>query len=508
MAFNGVRYEMLEHNSRMVSDIFLPDRLIGSDLLSLLTSGIHTEPLSVYREYIQNAADSIALSGVSDASKVEINIDLANRRVTIQDNGLGLTRGQALQELTSIANSAKRVGIERGFRGIGRLSGLAFGDSVIFRTRQRETDPVISVHWDGVSLRQKVTAGLSVEQLISECVSVEVVSGDKWPRHFFQVEIDGIARFAAGSLLNAKVVRDYIGVVCPVPFVTDFEYAGDIANLFTREQSPLELNVHLNGEETSITRPHGKNGTLPDEFEIMEFESISIPAIETDRIAAIGWIAHSSYAGALPKKTDVRGIRGRIGNIQIGDETLFDHLFVEDRFNRWCVAEIHVLDARIVPNGKRDYFEPGPHTRNLENQLRAITRKIEKRCRAASARRNRARKFQSFMQDAYASCELAASDYLAGETAEWLIDNKLDDIATLKASLKKSGENMHDLSTLETLTTKLYELKKTPRRGKLPGVTASETQTYQKVFHTLAEISVSPTEAMKTIEAIIARLKK
>ena len=499
---------MPEQNSQLVSNAFLPDKLIGSDLLSLVTSGIHTAPLSIYREYIQNAADSIAASGAPDAGKVEINIDPANRRVTILDNGLGLSRVQALQELTPVASSSKRVGVDRGFRGIGRLSGLAFSDSVTFRTRQQDGAPVISVRWDGAGLRKKVAIDLSVEQLIAECVSVETVSGGKWPPHFFQVEIDGIARFAAGSILNAKVVCDYIGEVCPVPFVPDFQYTEDITNLFAMEQPPLELNIHVNGVQAPITRLHGKNGALPEQFEFTEFESITIPAIETDQVAAIGWIAHSTYPGALPKKNAFRGIRARIGNIQIGDETLFNHLFVEDRFNRWCVAEIHVLDARIVPNGKRDYFEPGPHTRNLENQLGAIIRKIEKHCRTASAERNRKQKFHSFLQDVYASCELAASPYLASETVEWLIDRKLDDIATLQASLEKSDGKKNEISALGTLTANLLELKEAPRRDALSGITTTETQTYQKVFQTLIEISPSPSETLNTIEAIMAKLKK
>ena len=109
--------EMPEQNSQLVSNAFLPDKLIGSDLLSLVTSGIHTAPLSIYREYIQNAADSIAASGAPDAGKVEINIDPANRRVTILDNGLGLSRVQALQELTPVASSSKRIGVDRGFQG-------------------------------------------------------------------------------------------------------------------------------------------------------------------------------------------------------------------------------------------------------------------------------------------------------------------------------------------------------------------------------------------------------
>ena len=497
---------MPEQNNLSATAPLLPDKLIGSDLLSLVTSGIHTAPLSIYREYIQNASDSIVAADAEHAGEVGINIDPINRRVTIQDNGQGLSHEQALCDLTQIANSAKRVGIDRGFRGIGRLSGLAFADSVTFRTRQQNDMPVTSVRWDGAGLRKKVASGFcfSVEQLIAECVSVEVVSGDKWPAYFFQVEIDGVARFAAGSILNARVVREYIGETCPVPFVSDFQYAGDIARLFNKRRPPLELNIYLNGESTPITRPHGKHDSLPQGFEFTEFESITIPAIETDRVAAIGWIAHSSYPGALPKKANVRGIRARIGNLQIGDETLFDHLFMEDRFNRWCLAEIHVLDERIIPNGKRDYFEPGPHTRNLENQLGAITRKIEKRCRATSAERNRKRKFQSFLQDAHASCELAASPYLAQETKQWLIDNKLDEIATLKENLENS-----DGETLETLAERLLELKATSNKhNALSGIADNEMRVYQQVFQAVVEVSPSSNEAINTIKAIITRLTK
>ena len=95
------------------------------------------------------------------------------------------------------------------------------------------------------------------------------------------------------------------------------------------------------------------------------------------------------------KRLGIRGIRARAGNIQIGDENVFEHLFPEERFNRWCVGEIHIMDSRIVPNGRRDYFEPGPHTRNLENQMAAVARRISARCRTASTARNKEYKFQA-----------------------------------------------------------------------------------------------------------------
>ena len=101
---------MPEQNNLSATAPLLPDKLIGSDLLSLVTSGIHTAPLSIYREYIQNASDSIVAADAEHAGEVGINIDPINRRVTIQDNGQGLSHEQALCDLTQIANSAKRVG--------------------------------------------------------------------------------------------------------------------------------------------------------------------------------------------------------------------------------------------------------------------------------------------------------------------------------------------------------------------------------------------------------------
>ena len=478
--------------------------------MSLVTVGMHTSPLVIYREYIQNAVDSIAASGATEDGRVEISIDPGDMRVIIRDNGPGLSHEQSLQELVSIANSHKCRGIDRGFRGIGRLSGLAFGDSVAFFTRQRPEEPVTCIYWDGISLRKRVAEGFPIEKVISECVRVETVSGDKYPERFFQVEINNIARFAAGSILNSEAVRDYIGEVCPVPFASDFQYAKCVSNLFEEGQNPLTLDVFLNGEETPITRRHGDGIFFSEGYRdrFTDLEKVAIPTLEGNRNAAIGWIAHSFYHGALPKKLGIRCARARDGNIQVGDETLFDHLFTESRFNRWCVAEIHILDPRIVPNGRRDYFEPGPHTRNLENHLGVVFRKIERRCRDASGKRNKIRRFQSFLDDTEATCELAKSGYLTANAARLLIDRKLNDIAKLRENLEVVEYRVNDVMTLEVLEKKLLKFRGHPQCHSFAGVEPSEVSIYQNIFYMLAEISASPSAAVKVIEAILARVER
>ena len=86
----------------------------------------------MYREYIQNAADAVAGIGVPGKARVDIAIDVTERRIRIRDNGSGLSRDEALERLLPIGRSDKTLGIDRGFRGVGRLAGLAFAKTVSF----------------------------------------------------------------------------------------------------------------------------------------------------------------------------------------------------------------------------------------------------------------------------------------------------------------------------------------------------------------------------------------
>ena len=230
-----------------------------------------------------------------------------------------------------------------------------------------------------------------------------------------------------------------------------------------------------------------------------------MPAVDGEQPAAIGWLAHSDYVGAIPKKLSVRGLRAREGNLQIGDERVFDHLFPEERFNRWCVGEVHVTDPRILPNGRRDYFEPGPHTRNLENQLEAIARSVSERCRTASAGRHRNRKLFAAVEQTETVYELAVAGYLKAPDARTLVHGaleRLEEIYGKSSSLEGWTEDQQ--TRFEELDGKLKAFR--PKRGKpaFGKVHASEIGTYQKIFRALTETSPTPEVAMRTIEGVLA----
>ncbi len=480
------------------------DVLVGGDVLDLVTSGMYTSPLAIYREYIQNATDSIFSPGGLDNRTVEIEIDVNKVCVTIRDNGPGLSYAQAKRDLIPIARSSKNRQRDRGFRGIGRLSGLAFGSSVKFLTRCGTSSSVTQVIWNGEKLRDGIDNKLPIEETILQCVNIERLDGDNYPANFFEVQIEGITRYAMSYIFNRDAVRSYLGEVCPVPFSMDFPYTSHISDLFVGGISPLTIDIYLDGEKSSpVTRPH-QVGVQVNEYmdKFVGFESIKVPASGGEDYAAIGWIAHSSYLGALPKELGIRCLRARVGNIQVGSETAFDHLFSENRFNRWCVGEIHILDPRIVPNGRRDYFEPNVHLRNLENHLGAVCRRLERRCRVASRERNQQRHFQFFLESLEATYDLATSSYLDAGAARRLIVGKLSEVAGVRKKYENFGFPEH-FRKLDKLEEKLINFRAYRGRPSLAGVDPSDVSAYKKVFRIIAETSSSPRVAKETIEAIL-----
>src|ERR1700733_1015460 len=81
--------------------------IVGKDILEVLSSAMYVDPLAIYREYIQNAADAIdeaCNTGILDGSNtgtVEIDIDTDRRSVRIRDNGIGIPCAEFAPRMTS-----------------------------------------------------------------------------------------------------------------------------------------------------------------------------------------------------------------------------------------------------------------------------------------------------------------------------------------------------------------------------------------------------------------------
>lgn len=373
---------------------------IGKDVLELLSSAMYVDPLTIYREYVQNAADAIddarTAGTLNDDERgtVQISIDAVERTIKIRDNGSGITANRAAATLLSIGASAKRGTAARGFRGVGRLAGLAYCRQLTFRTRAQGDDRVTEVIWDCVKLKstlRDITQTDDLPGVMQRIVSIADIDGADFPEHFFEVELSNVMRLRKDVLLNHHLVEAYLAQVAPVPFAESFSHAATINAHVGKYARLANLKITVGPDGQPIVRPYSDvfavSDTVEDragELELLEFEG-------DNGVSAVGWILHHSYLGHISVKAQIGGLRLRAGNVQVGGYDLAEEVFPEARFNGWSIGEIHVVDPLVLPNARRDHFEQNTHFSNLMTELGPIGRAIARRCRSASVERHRER---------------------------------------------------------------------------------------------------------------------
>lgn len=376
--------------------------IIGKDILELLSSSMYVNPLSIYREYIQNAADSIDDARRLEilplgAGRVDITVDHQLRKVRIRDNGTGLPSDEFVDRLVAFGASRKRGSYARGFRGVGRLAGLGYCQELIFRSRVKDQAKVCELRWDCRKLKTLLRdphLSKTLEALVRDIVTTRSLSSVEFPKRFFEVELVGIIRHGKDALLDEQTIHQYLSQVAPVPFASEFALGRQIEQFLGPKVALGNVEIRINAGRP-IRRPHRsefeiKKG-VTDRFD--DLQTIVAPSVEGN-VAALGWLLHHNYLGALPTASGLSGLRLRRGNMQVGEASVLDEMFPESRFNSWTVGEIHIVDDRILPNGRRDNFEPNVHFQNVLNQLVPLGRELARRCRMSSIRRNRMKQFE------------------------------------------------------------------------------------------------------------------
>ena len=210
------------------------EMVIGKYTLESLTNGMYSSPLDLYREYIQNAVDSIdeaVAQGLisSEEARIDIAVNTASGKISIRDNGTGIPLARALQTLLDIGNSKKDQCRNRGFRGIGRLAGLGYCDSLTFITSSKGESYRTVVVYDADKLKGLLIPGQNDDESIYDVLDA-VVSSRKEPekekKHYFEVQLNGVA--LKETLMNYDVVSSYLRQNAPLPFAPEFRWGEEI----------------------------------------------------------------------------------------------------------------------------------------------------------------------------------------------------------------------------------------------------------------------------------------
>jgi hypothetical protein len=494
--------------------------IVGKDVLELLSSSMYVNPLSIYREYVQNAADSIeeavalGLLSPRELGRVDIKIDPDNRVVRIRDNGTGISKSAFTRTLVALGASRKRGTKARGFRGVGRLAGLGYCQELIFRSKSEGEYETSEMRWDCRRLKSILRdPGFrgDVEELIKDVVRVHASAAEDVRGHFFEVELSGIVRHGDDRLMNSEGIRDYLSQVAPVPFSPLFTFGKQIEEMLREEMTLGSVRIYLNGEPQPLFRPHAdtleaRKGVTDRFVDVRVFEIKG----NDGEVAAKGWVLDHGYFGAIDTSASIKGLRLRSGNMQVGDSDVLDELFTESRFNAWAVGEFHVLDERILPNGRRDHFEQNTHFNSLLGQLRPIAQDLSRRCRQSSVRRNIVRQFVIL------SAQVGHNLSVMSQGAISQTDRKRverDTIRVLERIEKLASHSILDpdertkmLRALHRYRRRMGDIDHANQHKVLAGMNSREKAIVTRVCSLIYELSGNKSAAKQLIDRLLSKL--
>ena len=370
----------------------MTESIIGKNVIESLTTGMYENPLFVYREYIQNAADAVdhaVKSGVLQKGEEAISVRIDNERqeIIIEDNAIGIESAKAFSILRNIAKSTKQKGIDKGFRGIGRLGGLAYCQKLTFETSCKGEDVKSIVTWDAEKLQNLINDTedkSSGEEVVKEVTSFDSKKEDK-DEHYFKVVMEDVN---LGDLLNIDEVTNYLQMVAPIDINSSFLYKKEIQKYMNEHQLSVDTyNIYINGDQ--IFKPYnskiysfdkaGNKKTAGNVYQVNYFNRKSV----SGEPLFWGWFSMTSLEGQIPSANLARGIRLRSANIQIGDSEICKKFFTstsDQRFSFYFFGELHALNSKLIPNSRRDYFEDNDICKEFENAVKEEFLKLKKYC--------------------------------------------------------------------------------------------------------------------------------
>lgn len=377
------------------------DVQVGKYTLESLTTGMYSDPKIVYREYIQNSVDSLEMAVANNllepqGMRIDIVVNKEGSYIYIKDNGVGIAYNEAKDTLMNVGNSKKRHTNNRGFRGIGRLGGMSYCDTLVFTTSAENENVKTIISFDCKKLRNLLIPGeyeeMSLSEVLQEITTISI-EDEKEEKHYFLVEMKGVSSLS--NLLDIDSVKSYISQVAPLPYQSRyFIYASELHSFLKNNNYKIEeFPIFLGESELDLepiykpnrSRYHSdRNKMKIDEIYKMRYFNI----IVDEELYALGWYGKCNWFGTI-SESEISGLRVRKGNILIGDNKTLNEIFREGRFNGWTQGEVFVLTDKLIPNARRDDFEQNEAYFKFINALSdGIGWDITKEIRETSLSRN------------------------------------------------------------------------------------------------------------------------
>lgn len=377
----------------------MADYVFGANILENLTTGMYQDSKVIYREYIQNACDQIDKAeefGILDPRDattkypdlgqgiIDIWLDPEKRSIVIEDNATGIKASDFRRVLGNIADSDKVMGKDKGFRGIGRLCGLAYCRQLVFTSRWAGEDVISIMVCDAFKMREMIN---EANTKIQKHTALEVLNAivqfdtrpvaDSDPAHFFKVELIDINEeneelFGGREDNGLEQLTDYLSFVAPVPYGGNFLFRSNIYDHSKKLGVRIdEYDIRINGEQLfKKYKTHLKTGNGKDDVYDVVFKEFYA---NDGSLLAWMWFGQTNFKAAIKEEEISRGLRLRKENIQIGEDDSLRDLFTREaskRGNNYFIGEIFAVASELIPNSQRAYFNENPVRIEFEHKLK------------------------------------------------------------------------------------------------------------------------------------------
>jgi hypothetical protein len=429
--------------------------IIGKDVIESLTLGMYDDSRFIYREYIQNAADQIDKArqqGLVSEGEIHINIDPDRKNISIEDDATGIEESKVVEILKNIAQSTKQRGVDKGFRGIGRLGGLGYCNKLVFETSFKGEAAKSIMTWDATKLKSIINNRSQKEEASAVIDEVTILTKEKEnpELHYFKVSLIGVTN---RDLLDVREIRNYLSMVAPVPFSKSFVFARKIYDELKIDGITIdEYKTFINTDqlfkgynsyiyEGTDQTNRKKIGEVIDVLFFKEYDNENNPLLW-------GWYGITEKNQSLNQINYSRGFRLRKSNIQIGNEDTLTKLHRDRRFQFYFFGEVYALHKDLIPNARRDNFSETNTYFEFENKLKSFFHTaIHKLCYTASEVNSAVKTINSYNE---------TINQFKQKEEEGFVDNK-EKMALLETLGKKREEAIKASSKLETIKSKNVE---------------------------------------------------
>jgi hypothetical protein len=456
------------------------EELFYAAAVQILSEDLYPRKLEIIREYIQNASDAlddwVRISDLmpTDRTEPQIKVSIQQKSLLIWDNGIGMTE-EDIPKLKRIAYSEKRVGEEAGYKGIGRLAGIAVADKLKITTTSYGDPKLYHFEFRAADMRRDISDKKRQGKNEPASPVIKRHTSTWWTDidpddHYTLVEIRNI-KDSCEELLDPDVLTEYIGDIGPVDFSPEFEpgsLISDNLRVFVPDYSPKTIYLSRDGKQVRVYKPYTKEMKVaaPQFLDVRDPENpaelLAYCWYTSNAEEILGKMRATGKIFSVPgeKVEDRRRFAGlvyKLFGFSIGDRSLPERtLWTVARVRaQWFTGEIHIVDKNVQPTTSRSDF--------IENAARA-----------------------KLYAQAQSRIPLILNNY-----AQTISDNRraYQDAEKAKQNLEKIQTQL-DNGSIERSDIKVFkeELDKSFRRlGSRKNTTDKEIGNYQKEVRRLAE---------------------